>query len=45
MKEENHLAAEVEGYDFHEKVANLASDVRKRIEDPCVKNQTLSIKG
>ncbi|KAL6192203.1 hypothetical protein ACLB2K_038589 [Fragaria x ananassa] len=41
--EEHQLVPEVEGKDFHQKVANLASDDPKRIGDPCVKNQTSSI--
>ncbi|KAM5552872.1 hypothetical protein ABKV19_025212 [Rosa sericea] len=42
-KEEHQLVPEVEGKDFHEKVANLACDDPERIGDPCVENQTSSL--
>ncbi|XP_024197166.1 uncharacterized protein LOC112200372 [Rosa chinensis] len=42
-KEEHQLVPEVEGKDFHEKVANLACGDPVRIGDRCVKNQTSSL--
>lgn len=44
-KEEHQLVPEVEGKDFHEKVANLACGDPVRIGDRCVKNQTSSLEG
>ncbi|RXH70643.1 hypothetical protein DVH24_013389 [Malus domestica] len=42
-KEENEVVPEDEGKDFHENIANLASDDPKRIQDTCVDDHTSDI--
>ncbi|KAM1624177.1 hypothetical protein ACFX1S_022444 [Malus domestica] len=44
-KEENEVVPEDEGKDFHENIANLASDDPKRIQDTCVDDHTSDITG